>query len=591
MKTFLVLVFSLVLSGFSSTAHAQEQGSAWIQIEALRTLAEGEGRARSYAASFPNVSGFRVGGRWYAIALGPYTPDAARAELTALKRGRLIPQDSYIAFSNQYEQQFWPVGANSLLATPQTTLLSPLAQPDQTDQPLTLEPVPPAYIPDETPREARASERGLDGEQRKLLQESLQWEGFYDAAIDGSFGAGTRRAMAAWQEARGYDVTGILTTNQRAQLVEDYRSAFTDLGLASVRDDAAGIEMILPTGKVEYSRAEAPFVHYDSADADEVRVILISQSGDEATLFGLYDIMQTLEVVPTEGFRERKKQSFVLTGQSPELNSYSYAALKDGAVKGFTVTWKSGGDARVMERVVKTMQASFSPLDGIVLPDNALSGDGTDQRIDLMAGLEIRRPERSRSGFYIDETGKVLTTTDVLGQCARITIGEEIEADVTARDDALGLALLTPRQSLRPLAVAEFQGSVPRLNSEVTLAGFSYEDILDLPVLTFGTLADIRGLQGEEFVERLALKALPGDAGGPVFDTTGAVLGMLRARGDAGDKQLPPEVNFAVDVPAIADFLGQSGLSPRAAEDGKSLAPEDLVTLAGDVTVRISCWN
>ncbi|SDI71948.1 trypsin-like peptidase domain-containing protein [Aliiruegeria lutimaris] len=591
MKTFLVLVFSLVLSVFSSSAHAQEQGSAWIQIEALRTLADGEARARSYAASFPNVAGFRVGGRWYAVALGPYTPAAASAELGALKRGRLIPQDSYIAYSNQYEQQFWPVGANALLATPQDTVLSPLAQPEQTDQPLAQEPVPPAYIPDETPGEARASERALDAAQRMLLQESLKWEGFYDAAIDGSFGAGTRRAMAAWQEAKGYDATGVLTTRQRTELVGDYRSPFADLGLASVRDDAAGIEMILPTGKVKYSRAEAPFVHYDSTDEDEVQVILISQSGDEATLFGLYDIMQTLEMVPTEGFRERKKQSFVLTGQSSTLNSYSYAELKDGAIKGFTVSWKPGGDARVMERVVNTMQESFAPVEGIVLPDNALSGDGSDQRIDLMAGLKIRRPERSRSGFYIDETGKVLTTTDVLGQCARITIGEEIEADVTSRDDTLGLALLTPRQSLRPLAVAEFQGSVPRLNSEVTLAGFSYEDILDLPVLTFGTLADIRGLQGEEFVERLALSALPGDAGGPVFDTTGAVLGMLRARNEQADKQLPPDVNFAVDVPAIADFLGQAGLSPRAAVLNKSLAPEDLVTLAGDVTVRISCWN
>ena len=41
---------------------------------------------------------------------------------------------------------------------------------------------------------------------------------------------------------------------------------------------------------------------------------------------------------------------------------------------------------------------------------------------------------------------------------------------------------------------------------------------------TYGTLADTRGLNGEETVKRLALNAAPGDVGGPVFD---AVLPLL----------------------------------------------------------------
>ncbi len=588
MKTLFILFVSIVLLGAAPAARAQD--SAWIQIEAVRTLAQAQDRARSYAGAFPNVSGFRLGGGWYAVALGPYTEVAATAELRALKSRRLVPQDSYLASSRDYGQQFWPVGVNSLLQPPQGSANLPVVQPAPGSPPAPEIPVSPAYVPDETPRQARASEQVLTREERKLLQESLQWDGFYASTIDGAFGRGTRAAMRAWQEAKGYDATGILTTNQRAELVEDYRSAFSDLDLRMTRDAAAGLEMILPRGKIAAGRTEAPFVHYDSADEDGLRVVLISQTGDEATLFGLYDILQTLEIVPTNGFRERNSRSFVLTGQSPELNSYTYAALADGAVKGFTLAWRRG-DPRVMERVTETMRESFSPVAGVVLPDTALSGDGSEQRIDLLAGLEIRRPERSRSGFYVDDAGRVLTTTDVLEQCSRVTIGEEIEAEVSARDDALGLALLQPRQSLAPLAVAEFRASVPRLNSEVALAGFSYEDILDLPIMTYGTLADIRGLQGEEFVERLSLSSLPGDAGGPVFDRTGAVLGMLAARPGEGARQLPPDVNFAVDVTAIAGFLGQAGLSPRASEGAATMAPEDLTALAGDVTVRISCWN
>ena len=65
-------------------------------------------------------------------------------------------------------------------------------------------------------------------------------------------------------------------------------------------DTQAGIEIDLAQGLVAFDRYEPPFVHYNSTTDDGVRVILISQTGDEATLTALYDIMQTLEIVPAE---------------------------------------------------------------------------------------------------------------------------------------------------------------------------------------------------------------------------------------------------------------------------------------------------
>lgn len=591
MKTLILLAATLL---WVTAPAARAQDNAWVQIEALRTLAEAESRARAYSNAFRNVNGFRVPGGWYAIALGPYTRATASSELAALKRERLIPADSYLAFSSQYRQQFWPVGASTLSAAPvdpqADTLTAALPEPAAEAAPEAAAPTPPPYVADETPRQARAGEALLDPAARRLLQEALQWEGFYNAAIDGSFGQGTRNAMAAWQRAKGYDATGILTTRQRQELTGGYRALFDNLGLTPIRDTNAGIEILMPAGKVAYARTEAPFLHYDATDDDGVRVVLISQSGDEATLFGLYDIMQTLEIVPLTGERNRQRRSFVLTGQSDDLHSYTHARLVDGAVKGFTLAWKPGNE-KLMNRVAAMMLESFTPIDGVVLPDTAISGDGSDQRIDLLSGLERRRPERSRTGFYVDGLGAVLTTTDVLDSCSRVTIGEEIDAEVAARDDTLGLALLKPGTMLAPLAVAQFRSSLPRLNSEIAVAGFPYGDVLDLPVITYGSLSDIRGLQGEDDLDRLALSARPGDAGGPVFDQSGAVVGMLRPRQDTGDQRLPEDVNFAIDVQAIAGFLGDVGLSPLSAEVRDDIAPEDLATLAGDVAVRVSCWN
>ncbi len=583
MRHFVGPFLALVLLVIGGLAPASAQGNAWLQVEALRTLSEAEQRARFYGRSFDNVAGFRLGSGWYAIALGPYEEPLARAELVALRNAGLIPADSYVADSSDYDRRFWPVGAGALSPT------VPQPEPTEAQPQQAAAPPGPEYVPDESPAEARRSERLLDGEERRDVQRALQWFGFYSAGIDGAFGRGTRSAMAEWQAAQGYPVTGVLTTLQRQELISDWRAPFDALGLAPVRNTEAGIEVIMPTARVANARTEAPFVHYDATDASGMRVLLISQAGDEATLFGLYDVMQTLEIVPTEGPRERSARAFTIRGTSPDLESHTEARLEDGAIKGFTLVWRDG-EPRVMERVIDEMRDSFTRL-AAVLPDAAQAGDTRQPRVDLLAGLQLRRPERTRTGFFVDGQGAVLTTDEAVASCGRVTLGEETAAQVAARDAALGLALLRPETELAPRQVAAFRSATPRLRAEVAVAGFSYGDALRLPLLTYGTVADTRGLAGEETLARLDLAALPGDSGGPVLDSGGAVVGALAAAAAAGARQLPEGVAFAVDGAAILRFLTEAGLSPRAADGMAPRAPEQLADLAADMAVQVNCWE
>ncbi|NBC95410.1 MAG: peptidoglycan-binding protein [Deinococcus-Thermus bacterium] len=577
----LTIAFAAALTTLPGKSRAQ--GNVWLQIEALPTLTEARNRARDYGARFDNVNGFRLSSGWYAIALGPYAEPLARAELAALRSAGLIPRDSYISEAGSYGRRFWPVG----LGTPAPSAPStPEGGARETAEPA---PEAETYVPDETPAEARRGERLLSGRERRDLQIALQWFGHYGGAIDGAFGPGTRRAMSAWQAAQGYDVTGVLTTDQRAELLATYRAPFEALGLAEVRDERAGIEIVMPTAKVEYARTDAPFVHYDSTDESGMRVLLVSQSGDEATLFGLYDVMQTLEIVPPEGARDRQARQFTLRGVSDDLSSHTWARLEGGAVKGFTLVWRDE-DPRVMARVVERMRESFTALPA-VLPDSARAGDVAAPSVDLLSGLELRRPTRTRTGFYVGDEGAVLTTTDALAGCARLTVGSETEATIAARDEGLGLALLRPDERLAPRAVAAFRSARPRIRAEVAVAGFSYGDALSLPLLTYGTLADLEGLRGEKTLARLDLSAEPGDRGGPVLDSSGAVIGALRAPPEDGARRLPDGVAFAVDVPAIVAFLDRAGLAPAPADGDAPRAPEDLADLAADLAVPVNCWE
>jgi S1-C subfamily serine protease len=598
---------SLFVAG---VAHAQQ--SYWVQLEAHPTLRDAEDAARGFAPSVPDVNGFRLGASgWYAIALGPYTEAAATERLLELRAQGLIPADAYIADSAAYGQQFWPAGANALAqspattpaedATEQTVEQTPLAEAEPIEQAAEPAPEPEPVIIEETRAEALASERDLDRDQRMLLQVALQWEGFYTSLIDGDFGPGTRGAMAAWQAAKGYEETGVLTTRQRNALLEGYTSMLDSMGLATVTDGRAGISITLPGAMVSFSRYEAPFAHYDGKEG--VRVVLISQRGDKATLYGLYDILQTLEVVPVDGQRQRRDSDFNIEGANDKIISHTYATLADGAVKGFMLIWPQGAKAtdpdtgemsyevdRRRALVLDAMRESFASTGPTVLDDNA-GLDSATQSIDLISGLEIRRAEKARTGFYVSTQGAVVTTTEAVDSCSRITLDESYEATVSAQDADLGIALLTPVQPLAPMAVAEFLTFEPRLKSELAVAGYSYGGRLSSPTLTFGTLAELSGLDGEDSVSRLDIRAQDGDTGGPVLDQGGAVIGMLLASPSGEGRLLPGDVGFVAKAEALAEFLAANGVVSVSTDVQGALTPYDLSALAADVTVLVSCWK
>lgn len=577
-----------------SPAQAQSDEVVWVQIEAQPSLAAATDRARAYATLLEDVNGFSLGGGWYGITVGPYTQADAQEVLRTYVRQGLVPRDSFIQFTDRLGQQFWPVGANVLnrgaIAVPDSVTPAPQTEEAPVEQaPAEQAPVAEAPEPapaDETPNEARRSERALSAQERRDLQIALQWAGFYNAAIDGAFGRGTRNSMAGWQEANGFDATGVLTTLQRAALIKQYNAVLDGLGLQLVRDETAGIEMIMPTAEVGFEKYEPPFAQYNSTGDIGARVLLISQAGDQDTLFGLYDIMQTLEIVPLDGPRERKNTSFELIGENGRIVSQTQVSLEGGQIKGFTLIWPAGDEDR-RRRVVAEMSKSFTRLSGVL---DAAAGNGEAQSIDLVAGLQIRRPKIARSGFFIDQSGVVATTSEAVNSCSRVTVDGDTEADIMVADAASGIAILKPRSPLAPLDVARLKLIAPRLQSEVSVAGFSYEGVLSAATLTFGTIADVRGLQGEEELKRLALAAQPGDAGGPVFDASGNVVGMLLpARADG--PQLPQGVSFALDSAVIADVATQAGLALASGESTGIIAPRDLTRAAQGMTVLVSCWE
>ncbi len=567
-------------AAMAGAAWAQDQ--VWIQVELLPTLDRARLSAEGYSEQLPGseVAGFYVGSGWYSVALGPYSPDEAQAVMGNLQAEGVIPGESVMLDGAGFQQQFWPPAA-AASAEPE----APVAVPEPEPEPQA--PAPDvAAIPDETLPQAQASEAALTQGEREQLQVALSWAGVYEGGIDGDFGRGTRTAMAAWQSQRGYEATGVLTARQRAELVQGFNAILDGLGMQTVRDEEAGIEIELPLAVLGDPVAEPPFVRYDGREGVPPQVLLISQPGDSRRLGGLYEIMQTLEIVPEEGPRERTEEAFVIEGQDGSVHSTTYAWLVDGQIKGFTLVWPAGDNDRRI-RLVEAMRASFRRLPGVL--DPAAGAPGEEQAVDLVSGLQVRQPQGTATGFFVDGAGTVVTTADAVAQCAEVTLDESTPARVVGTDPALNLAVLQPQAELAPRAVAEFRAGAPRIGAEVAVAGYPYGGALARPAVTFGTLADVRGLNGEEEVRRLELSAQAGDAGGPVLDESGAVIGMLLPR-DGGATVLPAEVAYALDAEAIQGALARAGVQAATSQATGALGAERLSRDGGSMAVLVSCW-
>ncbi len=622
------IVFAALLLVFLTPVAALAQVTYWVQIEAHATLRTAEEFARRYQERIGNIAGFRIVGGWYALAAGPYaTAEEAEARLSELLAAREIRSDAYVSENRVYGHQFWPVGGQA--ASPPPLTVQPAPQVDAeaagavSDGPDTVvevavdavteteadsvteaaaeavstetapmaepEPMPEPIPVAETLDDARSFEFSLNRQDRMAIQTALQWFGYYRLGIDAQFGPGTRGAIRDWQTDQGLEPWGFLGRGQMATLLTAYDDAVARYGFGPFRDEAAGIEMTLPLGMVAFERHEAPFAYFREINDSGIRVMLISQAGSQSTLSDLYDTLQTLELIPLGGARDRGRDRFTITGQNAVRRAHVEARLQNGSIKGWMLLWDAPADDDA-ELITSTLRESFRAFGGALPPTMGATASSAARR-GLIGGLDVRRPERSRSGFFVDAMGTVVTSAEAVQGCGRVTIDETYGASVRLIDANLGIAVLTPQDPLVPLAFAQFSRQAPRANSAVSVSAFSDQDRLTRPVLSTGEISALQGPGGEPYLSRLSLNDAPGASGGPVFDNNGAVIGMMLARPQMADGTAPADEQIAVNSAAILSTLQGAGLSGTQSRISIPMSAAILSRVTADLTVLVSCWN
>ena len=134
-----------------------------------------------------------------------------------------------------------------------------------------------------------------------------------------------------------------------------------------------------------------------------------------------------------------------------------------------------------------------------------------------------------------------------------------------------------------------------RLGEAVMVFGFPLSGALSSGGnFTSGLVSALRGFRDSAGEIQITAPVQPGNSGGPVMDASGLVVGVVQAKLDAlrsaittGD--IPQNVNFAVSLDVLAEFLAKNKVSVRDAAPAKPLDTASVAELAQSFTYRVEC--
>jgi S1-C subfamily serine protease len=205
--------------------------------------------------------------------------------------------------------------------------------------------------------------------------------------------------------------------------------------------------------------------------------------------------------------------------------------------------------------------------------------------------------KRLGTGFFVSDLGHILTNNHVVAGCRTIATRDGDPLQVLSRRGDSDLALLQTKwwqEANRPVAVFR-TGPAPKLGDTVVAFGFPLPGVLSSEGnVSTGILSATSGLGNDVRFIQISTPVQPGNSGGPLFDSSGHVIGVVVAKLDAvkiaqatGD--IPQNVNFAVQWSAVRAFLDEANVPYQKEASLHATPTRNIAAAAERIAVTIEC--
>lgn len=196
------------------------------------------------------------------------------------------------------------------------------------------------------------------------------------------------------------------------------------------------------------------------------------------------------------------------------------------------------------------------------------------------------------SGVVVSAAGDIVTNEHVINNCARVRIlprGTPVK--VVAKDARNDLALL--RAEVGDLVPARLRaGRNVRLGDDVIAIGYPLKGLLSSgAVVTTGIVNAMTGVNDDTSAFQISATVQPGSSGGPIFDRSGNVVGIVRQRLLSNTQINAQNVNFGINLATLSNFLDSHAVPYLSAQaNPKAADTADLVERARKSTVQVECY-
>jgi len=389
---------------------------------------------------------------------------------------------------------------------------------------------------------------GIPARDRLKIEQELFWSGDYTGATGGD--DPMEAAIRKFQKRNKSKITGVLTDEQRAELVAAADRHAREYGWRVVVDPATGVRIGLPTKLMPNAQDAVHGTRWSSAHGEVQVETFRVKSADLAALFDAEKKKphRTIErsVLNDDGF-------FISGMQG--LKYFSVRAReRDGELRGFTLLYDQMMEG-IVAPVMVAMASAFSPFPQAPVPFAALA-----KKVEYGTGL------------IVSADGHIVTARKVAQDCQVIVADDLGNADRVAEDEEHGLALLRVYGAGK-LPVLPFTGAAPKESDktgDVTLIGIpdpKEQDGARKLTEIKARLVDGLGIQLRQPVP------MAGFAGAAALDAQGHFLGMMETRNfvlASADPSVPPV--RLVSAAVIRDFLAKHGVATADGKNGDARA-------------------
>lgn len=383
---------------------------------------------------------------------------------------------------------------------------------------------------------------GIPAGDRMKIEQELFWSGDYTGAIGGD--DPMEAAIRKFQKRNKSKITGVLTDEQRAELIAAADRHAREYGWRVVVDPATGVRIGLPTKLVPNAHDAAHGTRWSSAHG-EVQVETFRVKSTK--LAALFDA----EKKKPHRTIERSvlnDDNFFISGMQGLKYFSVRAKQRDGEVRGFTLLYDQMMEG-IVAPVMVAMASAFSPFPQAPVPFAALA-----KKVEYGTGL------------IVSADGHIVTARKVAQGCQVIVADDLGNADLVAEDEEHGLALLRVYGAgkLPALALNGKASKTSDKTSDISLIGIpdpKEQDGRKKLTEIKARLVDGQGIQLRQPVP------MAGFSGAAALDAQGHFLGMMETRNfvlASTDPGVPPV--RLVSAAAIRAFLAKH----HVGADGKN---------------------